>query len=178
MEIVGLKYSDIQFFQNNRVTVYQEIEDREILFLAECGIYTPLKETAILIWDTLGTAYNNQDEDIEFFLVWIDSKPFAKFTIFPDMQRTRYNAVSHDRLQTNWTVDRAELLLEIGIEVEEVEANTIDQVEELVVVAVKLYFIGRKDRQAARMFMKDLLGLVDLRTPTVPLPGIKEPEYV
>lgn len=196
LELVGLEYDDLHFFQNDRITIYQEIEDQEILFLAECGIYTPLKETAILIWDTLGTSVSNDydefsleedyaetydytKEDIEFFVVWIDGKPFAKFVIFPDLERTRYNAISRDRPRTNWTVDRAELLLETGIEVEEVEADTIEQVEEIVVVAVKLHFTGLNDRQAARIFMKDLLGLVDLRSSTkqLSLPRIKESIY-
>lgn len=152
LELGGIKYTDIQFFQNDRVSIYQEIEDKETIFLAECGIFTPLKQDAILIWDTLGTTLNDNDEDIEFFIVYIESKAYAKYTIFPDMERTTYNSV---------TTDRSELLLLTGIEVEEIEIEEIEQVEEIVIVAVKLHFVGRDERQAARRFMKDLLSLVN-----------------
>lgn len=160
LELGGIKYTDIQFFQNDRVSIYQEIEDKETIFLAECGIFTPLKQDAILIWDTLGTTLNDNDEDIEFFIVYIESKAYAKYTIFPDMERTTYNSVTHEQSRTNWDTDRSELLLLTGIEVEEIEIEEIEQVEEIILVAVKLHFVGRDERQAARRFMKDLLSLV------------------
>lgn len=162
LELSGIEYTDIQFFQNGRISIYQEIEDEEIIFLAECGIFTPLKQDAILIWDTLGTTLNDNDEDIEFFIVYIEGKAYAKFTIFPNLERTRYNSVTHERPQTNWDTDRSELLLDTGIEVEEIEIQDVEQIEEIVLVAVKLHFVGRDEGQAARRFMKDLLGLVNL----------------
>lgn len=187
LELAGLKYDDLRFFQNDRIAIYQEIEEQEVLFLAECGIYTPLKETAILIWDTLGTSVSNdydensedqdyaenydaEKEDIEFFIVWIDGKAYAKYIIFPDLERTQYNAATHDQPRTNWSVDRAELLLEVGIEVEEIEASSVNvEFNEIVMVAVKLHFVGRNEKQAARMFKIDLLSLIG---------GVKnEPNY-
>lgn len=159
LELSGVNYSDIQFYGNNRVVLYQEIEDQEILFLAECGIFTPLKQDAILIWDTLGVSRDFGNEDIDFFIVWIDGKAYAKFVIFPDLERTAYNAITHEQPQTNWDVDRAELLLEIGIEVEEIEASLIE-FNEIIMVAVKLHFTGRNEKQAARMFTVDLLELI------------------
>lgn len=179
LELVGLEYDDLRFFQNDRIAIYQEIEDQEILFLAECGIFTPLKQDAILIWDTLGTSVSNdydensedenynenydaEKEDIEFFIVWIEGVPYAKYIIFPDLERTKYNAVTHERPQTNWDVDRAELLLETGIEVEEIEADPVEY-NEIVMVAVKLHFTGRNEKQAARMFKVDLLELIGVK---------------
>lgn len=159
LELSGIEYFDIQFYSNNRVVIYQEIEGQEILFLAECGIFTPLKEDAILIWDTLGVSKDFGNEDIDFFVVWVDGKPFAKFVIFPDLERTKYNSVTHERPQTNWDVDRAELLLDTGIEIEKIETDPVE-FNEIVTVAVRLHFIGRNEKQAARMFKIDLLALV------------------
>lgn len=170
LELNNINYSNIQFYGNGRVTIYQEIEDHEILFLAECGIFTPLKQDAILIWDTLGVSRDFGNEDIDFFIVWIDGKAYAKYIIFPDLARTKYNAVTHEQPQTNWDVDRAELLLEVGIKVEEIEASSVDvEFNEIVMVAVKLHFTGRNEKQAARMFKIDLLSLVGVKN---------EPNYI
>ena len=162
LELSGIEYSSIQFYGNDRVTIYQEIEDSEVLFLAECGIFAPLKDTAINIWDTLGTEHNDRDEDIEFFIVWIDKKPFAKFVIFPDLVRTLYNSVIHEQPRTNWNIDRSELLLEIGIEVEDTDPIEVE-FDEVVTFAVKLHFIGRNEKQATRIFMIDLLSLIGVK---------------
>lgn len=162
LKLSGIEYTDIQFFQNGRVSIYQEIENEETIFLAECGIFSPLKKDAVTIWDTLGTTLNDNDEDIEFFIVYIENKAYAKYTIFPDMERTEYNSVTHERKQTNWDTSRSELLLETGIEIEEIEIEDVEQVKEIVLVAIKLHFIGKDRKQAARRFAKDLLGLVDV----------------
>lgn len=163
LKLSGIEYTDIQFFQNGRVSIYQEIENEETIFLAECGIFTPLKKDAVTIWDTLGTTLNDNDEDIEFFIVYIENKAYAKYTIFPDMERTEYNSVTHKRKQTNWDTSRSELLLETGIEIEEIKIENVEQVKEIVLVAIKLHFIGKDKGQAARRFVKDLLSLVDIK---------------
>lgn len=159
LKLSSIEYTDIQFFQNGRVSIYQEIENEETIFLAECGIFTPLKKDAVTIWDTLGTTLNDNDEDIEFFIVYIENKAYAKYTIFPNMARTEYNSVTHKQKQTNWDTSRSELLLETGIEIEEIEIEDVEQVKEIVLVAIKLHFIGKDRKQAAQRFMKDLLSL-------------------
>lgn len=162
LELANITYSDIQFFQNGRVSIYQEITNEETLFLAECGIFASLKQDAITIWDTLGTTSNNNDEDIEFFIVYVEGVPFAKFTIFPDLERVEYNSVVHNTPRSNWDTDRSELLLEVGIEIEEIEKseNVTEQIKEIVIMAIRLHFVGRDQKQAKRRFMKDLLSLV------------------
>lgn len=162
LELSNIEYFDIQFYSNNRVVIYQEIENPETIFLAECGIFTPLRDDAVVIWDTLGVSRDFGNEDIDFFIVWVDGKPFAKFVIFPDLERTKYNSVTHEAPKTNWDVDRAELLLETGIEIEKIEANSVE-FNEIVTVAVKLHFTGRNEKQAARIFRIDLLTLVGVK---------------
>lgn len=176
LKLSGIEYTDIQFFQNGRVSIYQEIENEETIFLAECGIFTPLKKDAVTIWDTLGTTLNDNDEDIEFFIVYIENKAYAKYTIFPNMVRTVYNSVAHERKQTNWDTSRSELLLETGIKIEEVKIENVEQVKEIVIVAVKLHFVGKDERQAARKFMKDLLSLIKIKEKVNETRNYRSPE--
>jgi hypothetical protein len=155
LEKNNLSYDEIRFSQVGKVSVRVVVEDQNIIKLAQCGIFSDLRNTAIKIWDTLGSSRDNEN-DIEYFVIFCEGVAFAVYNIYPDMERATYSA--KDKVQSGWTEEREEILLQAAIEIEEGE-----DLEEVIQEVMRVKFVGftvASVRNATIRFRKDILTLL------------------